>query len=148
MLNRLTLAQKMFLLPALAAAAILAIFIAVQTSASRTAGLVERVDDGYVPKLDLSRDLVETLAQIQRGLQDAASANDPQILDETDDLRSAFVTRLRDEHDNPVIEADEIEGIESSFEEYYDLARETTLRLITQGAAAETVWFHKSCKAG
>ena len=98
MLNRLTLAQKMFLLPALAAAAILAIFIAVQTSAGRTAGLVARIDDGYVPKLDLSRDLVETLAQIQRGLQDAASANDPQILDETDDLRTAFVTRLRVEN--------------------------------------------------
>ena len=132
MLNRLTLAQKMFLLPALAAAAILVIFITVQTSAGRTAGHVERIDNGYIPKLELSRDLVDTLADIQRGLQDAASANDPQILNETDELRTAFVTRLRDERDNPVIEPGEIESIESSFQGYYDLARETTLRLITQ----------------
>ncbi len=122
----------MFLLPVLTTAAILAIFIAVQTSASRTAGLVERIDDGYVPKLDLSRDLVETLAQIQRGLQDAASADDSLILEETDDLRAAFISRLREEQDNPVIEDEEIELIESSFKEYYELARDTTLRLITQ----------------
>jgi len=131
-LNRLTLAQKMFLLPALAAAAILIIFISVQTSAGRTAGLVERIDDGYIPKLDLSRDLVDTLAKIQRGLQDAASANDSGILNETDELRASFVKRLQDERDNPVIEPSEIAGIESSFQEYYDLARGTTLRLIGQ----------------
>ena len=94
MLNRLKLTQKMFLLPVLAAVAILIIFIAVQTSAARTAAAVTRVDQGYIPKLDLSRDLVEILAQIQRGLQDAAAAVDPQILGETDELRLEFVTRL------------------------------------------------------
>ena len=80
MLNRLKLTQKMFLLPALAAIAVLTIFIAAQASAARTAAVVARVDQGYIPKLDLSRDLVEILAQIQRGLQDAAAAADPQIL--------------------------------------------------------------------
>ncbi len=132
MLNRLKLTQKMFLLPALAAVAILIIFIAVQTSAARTAAAVTRVDQGYIPKLDLSRDLVEILAQIQRGLQDAAAAVDPQILAETDDLRAGFVTRLGEEGNNPVIEANELEEIEISFGEYYDLARATTLRLIDQ----------------
>jgi len=131
-LNRLKLTQKMFLLPTLAAAAILIIFITVQTSAARTAAAVTRVDQGYIPKLDLARDLVETLAQIQRGLQDAAAAADPQILDETDELRAAFIANLEDERSNPVIEAGELDGIGSSFAEYYDLARATTLRLIGQ----------------
>ena len=132
MLNRLKLAQKMFLLPALAAVAVLTIFIAVQTSAARTAAVVARVDQGYIPKLDLARDLVETLAQIQRGLQDAAAAADPQILRETDELRAAFVANLEEERSNPVIEGAELDGIKSSFGEYYDLARATTLRLIGQ----------------
>jgi methyl-accepting chemotaxis protein len=131
-LNRLKLTQKMFLLPVLAAVAIFVIFIAVQMSGARTARLVERIDDGYIPKIDLSRDLVETLAQIQRGFQDAAAAIDPDILEETDTLRDAFSARLEEERDNPVIEAAELEQIGLTFDAYYELARRTTLRLITQ----------------
>ena len=130
MLNRLRLAQKMFLLPILAAVAILVILVAVQTSAARTARLVDLIDNGYIPQLDLSRDLVETLAQIQRGFQDAAAAMDEEILNETDQLRDTFVTRLEDERRNPIIGAAEINNIQSSFDAYYVLARETTLRLI------------------
>jgi len=131
-LNRLKLKHKMALLPVLAGAAVLVIFIAVQTSTARTARLVERIDDGYIPKIDLSRDLVDTLAQIQRGLQDAAAAADPQILDETDQLQRAFTTRLEDARDNPIIEASDIEQLEMSFNRYYELARETTFRMINQ----------------
>jgi methyl-accepting chemotaxis protein len=131
-LNRLKLAQKMFLLPLLAGLAVLVIFVAVQTSTARTARLVDRIDDGYIPKLDLSRDLVETLAQVQRGLQDAAAAVDPQILDETDQLRDGFMARLEDARNNPVIEASEIEQLQTSLNRYYELARETTFRLINQ----------------
>jgi methyl-accepting chemotaxis protein len=122
----------MFLLPILAAVAILVIFVAVQTSGARTARVVERIDNGYIPKIDLSRDLVETLAKIQRGFQDAASAVDPQLLEEADLLRDTFVTRLQDERNNPVIEASELASLEFSFNEYYGLARDTTLRLIAQ----------------
>jgi methyl-accepting chemotaxis protein len=133
-LNRLKFAQKIFIIPALAAIGIIVIFIAVQTTAARTATHVERIDSGYIPKLELSRDLVETLAQIQRGLQDAASAADPQILGETDELRESFVSRLQQERTNPVIDLEESRQLETSFEDYYDLARDTTQRLI----AAET----------
>jgi len=131
-LNRLKLAHKMFLLPILAGIAILVIFVAVQTSAARTARLVEHIDDGYIPKIDLSRDLVENLAEIQRGLQDAAAAADPQILDETDLLRGAFTERLEEEQNNPIIGTSEIEQLETSFNRYYELARGTTLRLVNQ----------------
>jgi methyl-accepting chemotaxis protein len=131
-LNRLKLAQKMFLLPVLAAVAIFVIFVAVQMSGARTARLVERIDNGYIPKIDLSRDLVDALAQIQRGFQDAAAAMDPAILEETDTLRDAFSARLGEERNNPVIEATELQQIGSGFDEYYDLARQTTFRLITQ----------------
>ena len=132
MLNRLKLTHKMLLLPILAAAAILGVYMAVQTSASRTAGLVEDIESGYIPKLDLSRDLVETLAQIQRGFQDAASAVDAQILDETDELRKNFTARLEQERGNTVIEASELENIGASFNAYYSLARDTTSRLVNQ----------------
>jgi methyl-accepting chemotaxis protein len=131
-LKRLKLIHKMFLLPLLAGSAVLVIFVAVQASAARTARLVEQIDDGYIPKIDLSRDLVDILAQIQRGLQDAAATIDPQILNEADQMRDGFVARLEQERNNPIVEAWEIDGLESSFNEYYGLARETTLRLIAQ----------------
>ena len=132
MLNRLKLVQKMFLLPILAGLSVLVIFIAIQTSSARTARLVERIDDGYIPKLDLSRDLVETLAEIQRGFQDAAAAADPEILNETDQLREGFTTRLEEARSNPIIEASDVDLLQSSFNKYYELARGTTLRLINQ----------------
>ena len=99
---------------------------------SHTEGLVEQIDGGYIPKLELSRDLVETLAQIQRGLQDAASAADPGILAETDNLSASFAARLDSERNNPTIDAAEREGLDRSFNDYYDLARDTTRRLIAQ----------------
>ena len=107
MLNRLNFSTKVFLMPALAAAGIIIIFIVVQMSAARTERLVGLIDEGFIPKLELSRDLVDTLAQIQRGLQDAASAADPGILAETDNLATAFSERLESERDNPTVKSGE-----------------------------------------
>lgn len=132
MLKRLRFSQKIFMMPVLAAAGIIIIFIAVQWSASHTEGLVEQIDGGYIPKLELSRDLVETLAQIQRGLQDAASAADPGILAETDSLSASFAGRLDSERNNPTIDPAERGRLAESFTDYYDLARDTTRRLIAQ----------------
>ena len=132
MLKSLKFSQKIFLMPLLAAAGIIIIFFAVQWSASHTEGLVEQIDGGYIPKLELSRDLVETLAQIQRGLQDAASAADPGILAETDNLSTSFAARLDSERNNPTIDPAEREGLAKSFTDYYDLARDTTRRLIAE----------------
>ena len=55
-----------------------------------------------------------------------------QILDETDLLQQAFIERLEEERNNPIIEASEIEQLETSFGTYYELARGTTLRLVNQ----------------
>ncbi len=132
MLNRLKFTQKIILMPILAAVAMVVIFIAFQTTAANTAELVDRIDRGFMPKMELSRNLVETLAQIQRGLQDAASAADPGILNETDQLREGFVVRLENERGNPTIELGELDRLNSSFNQYYDLARATTLRLVNQ----------------
>ena len=132
MLNRLGFSHRIYLMPALAAAAIIVIFIAVQLSGARTAALVEEIDNGFIPKLELSRDLVDTLAQIQRGLQDAAAAADARILEETDALHEAFMARLDGERDNPTIDGAELAGLAGAFDNYYALARETTGRLIAQ----------------
>lgn len=132
MLNRLNFSTKVFMMPGLAAAGMIVIFIAVQMSAARTERLVGLIDQGFIPKLELSRDLVDTLAQIQRGLQDAASAADPGILAETDILGEAFSARLESERNNPTVDSAEHENIATSFSEYYGLARDTTGRMIAQ----------------
>ena len=73
MLNRLKLIHKMFMLPLLAGIAVLVIFITVQTSNARTARLVERIDDGYIPKIDhsVSSDIsFENYVYFRRTLQE------------------------------------------------------------------------------
>ncbi|MFV2072484.1 MAG: methyl-accepting chemotaxis protein [Thermoanaerobaculales bacterium] len=134
MLSRLKFAHKIIIMPVLAATAILIIFVAIQVNSSRTIRLVTLIDDGYVPKRELSRDLLELLTATQRGLQDATAAADVQFLQETDSTRDTFLARLAAETDNPVLDAAEMESLAASFENYYSIARQTAARMIAEEA--------------
>jgi hypothetical protein len=74
MLKNLKFWQKVVLMPGLATLGFAIVFVTVLVSNSRNARLIERVFQGDVPALEVSRSLLETLASIQRGLQDAASS--------------------------------------------------------------------------
>jgi methyl-accepting chemotaxis protein len=97
---------------------------------SRNESLLTRIEDGHAPALELSRDLEEILADMQRKLQDAVIAADTERLFETEALRDAFVERLENEKGNLVIEAGELDRLNSSLVEYYNLAQETSQRMI------------------
>ena len=134
MLTRLKFAHKIIIMPVLAATAILIIFVAVRVNSARTIRLVTLIDDGYVPKRELSRDLLELLTAAQRGLQDATAAADVQFLRETDSTRDAFLARLSAETDNPVLDETETEALAASFDSYYSIARRTAARMIAEEA--------------
>jgi hypothetical protein len=74
-----------------------------------------RVQTGYYPSLQMSRTLRETLAGIQRGLQDAVAAGDADALVHTDSLRNAFVATLQTGRGNPVIAPAELGRLEAAF---------------------------------
>jgi methyl-accepting chemotaxis protein len=130
MLRNLRIAYKIWALPILAAAALIFIVIVAPRAVTKNEELMSLIETGYFPASELTRDLTETLSEIQRGLQDAAAAQDEEFLGEVDELRDAFVSHLRSGADNPSLDDDELRALESRFDAYYTLARGTTVRVI------------------
>jgi methyl-accepting chemotaxis protein len=128
--------RKVGLMPVVASAALLAILAAMPFAVTKNAALMERIQDGDFPASEATRDMVETLAGIQRGLQDAASTQDADLLGESDKLRDTFVRTLTRCRENPSIDARELAALETRFVAYYELARSTTLR-VTRREAGE-----------
>ena len=73
LLARLRLKQKLLLLPALGTLSLLVILGVTLLAGRKNEAVLAHIQLGYAPALELSRDLVETLAGIQRALQDAPS---------------------------------------------------------------------------
>jgi len=97
-----------------------------------TTRLSARIEDGYYPSQESTRDLEETLAAIQQGLRDAVATRDESQLDLPDSLRDVFLRQIRQVRANPVASAPEIGTLEEAFNDYYALARATTQRMIRQ----------------
>src|SRR5436190_20431342 len=107
MFRNLRFAQRVALMPGLAAAGLLLILGIGQFLNSRTAGLLTGIQQGYSPALETARDLEESLAAIQRSPQDAVAARDASMLDEADQNRNAFLATLKKAEGNTAIPAAE-----------------------------------------
>ena len=145
--------HKIALMPALAVAALLVIFVVVQVTRSANENLNRRIETGYVPAVTMSQDLVELLAALQRGLQDAVASADPAVLTETDVLHRQFMDTVNQALENETLDADRLEALGYDFQAYYDLARRTSTRLINneigadlQDASTETVERYQTIK--
>jgi methyl-accepting chemotaxis protein len=132
MLSKLKFGQKMMLLPLVTAVALLTILGVTLRVVSVSQAETRRIETGYFPASELRVALADTLTQVQRGLQDAAASADLDRLAETDKLHETFIQRLHSGRELPTVDAREIQEIEAAFEDYYALARATTLRMIKQ----------------
>ena len=74
MLKNWLISYKVMSLPAIASVVLLVIFILAPQAVTNNEDLLSEIETGYFPSSELTRDLVETLGGIQRGLQDAAAA--------------------------------------------------------------------------
>ena len=130
MLKNWKFAHKTMSLPVVAAAGFVFILVVSWVLGARNSTLLTQMQSGHAPAVELSRDLEELLAAMQRGMQDAVAAADVERLSETESLHDRFLERLKQEEDNPVIEAGEIERLTATMVTYYALARETSLRMM------------------
>ncbi len=130
MLKNWKIAHKVMLMPAIASVAFLVIVVLTPQAVSRNEDLMTEIESGYFPGSEVTRDLVESLAAIQRGLQDAAAAQDAFFLTEVDVLRDAFLATLSEAKANPTLASTDFAALELRFNDYFDLARSTTSRLI------------------
>jgi methyl-accepting chemotaxis protein len=132
MLKNWKIAYKILLMPALAAVALLVIVILTPLAVTKNEELMTEIETGYFPAAELTRDLVEKLAGIQRGLQDAAAAHDADFLSEPDALRDDFLAVVEQARENPTLVGMNLDGLASRFLAYYELARNTTFRFIQE----------------
>jgi methyl-accepting chemotaxis protein len=125
-IDRLQFHQKLRLAPTVAAVALGLIFatnlllgVAVQRQQAR-------IQRGYYPSVQLSGQLTELLVSTQRALQDAAAANDPERLAVADSLRDVMIRAMRAARGNVVMDQAALDGLQSRYTSYYQLARATT----------------------
>ena len=137
-LPKMRFAYKIGLLPALAAVGFVSILATSAWLGSRTEARLNLIERGYYPSGQLSRDLAQTLAELQRTMQDAVAATDVFVLDQADSLSVVFQERLQRVGVNPVLGADEIDRIGEEFDAYYAAARIASERLIT-GERGESI---------
>ena len=132
MLNKLKFSQKITLMPLIAAVVLGLIFLTTWATVSRNDRLAGLIENGYFPASELTRDLGEILADIQRGLQDAVAAKDPEMMREVDALRDRFLERVEEGKTNSTLGPEEMDRLGAAFEGYYRLARNTSLRMIAE----------------
>ncbi len=131
MFSNLRFWQKIMLMPAAATVALVLIFLFTYFAVSRNETIGLRIETRFFPATEMTRDLAEALAAIQHSLQDAAAAQDEEILAESDALRDRFLTRLRQGQSSSVLDTEDLAALELRFSGYYDLARQMILRMIS-----------------
>jgi hypothetical protein len=136
--KNLRFAYKIGLLPTLASVGFLIVLPVTLITGQRNSRLLTTIESGYSPSLELSRDLEVILASLQRQLQDAVAAEDPEALIGADEQKEAFVRRLDSAKTNPVLRAEELDDLAFHLGRYYAVARSTTERLIA-GETGEAV---------
>jgi signal transduction histidine kinase len=134
---RLSLRQKLFLWPVLGGLSFLTILgVAVAAERSTEAALLH-IEVGQAPAVELMRDLVASLAQIQRALQYAAASQDLEALSDADLQSDKLEARIESGRSNPALDPEELGSLARQFRRYYVVARQVTLQLVRGTAGGQ-----------
>jgi methyl-accepting chemotaxis protein len=131
------LRERMRLLPIGMAIALAAIFAVSVTLGVFDPRSVTKVQRDYYPALRASRDMRESLAHLQNGLQNAVATRDADRLAEADSFQLAFlasVSEVKAHADDPA----EVDAIGQRFQSYYATVRPLSRQLI-EGTGGEAV---------
>jgi len=134
MLHNLTVKQKILLMPLLALLALGLLLFISQMFMGRNNRLLTGIERSFVPALDLCRNLENMLTELQRGMQDAVAAADLEELATVDTFYLNFLQLLEQGQANPFFQNAQLVALKTEFERYYELARNTSQRLIEDGS--------------
>ena len=137
-LKDLKFRHKLLVLPVLAGVGFLIVFAVSLWSSVRNQRLLELIETGYYPAAANSERLNQSLAGIQRTLQDSVAAANAAAIEDADKVRDQFLSLLEGAHANPVVDGAEHAEIRRAFADYYAIARPTTLRMI-QGETGDAI---------
>jgi methyl-accepting chemotaxis protein len=130
LLNRLKFAHKVALMPLVAGIGFLTLLGASLALGGRSGARLERIEVGYAPSLDLSRDMQGLLGELQRTMQDAVAAADTSLLRDAETDRDAFLDRVTAARENPVRDVASTDQLKADFLEYYRLADDASRRML------------------
>jgi methyl-accepting chemotaxis protein len=131
MLQRLRFESQVRLLPIVAAASFVLLVVANLVLGQLRNRQLYLIEQGYVPALEISRDLEGTLANVQRGMQNAVASSDAEALNKTDELKTTFLKRLSDARSNPAEKVESLNELGKLFEAYYQRARQVSEEMTT-----------------
>ena len=130
MIVRLRFSQKVGLMPIVAGVGFVLILLVSVALGRRSEHRLSLIEGGYAPSLDLSRNLEEQMSLLQRSMQDAVAAMDPELVTATEGIRVAFHRLLDSAGTNPVADARELADLGRQFDAYYTVARATSERML------------------
>ncbi len=128
---------KLLLLPAVAAIGFVLTLVVTMMSGGRTAEKLRLAEMGHGPSLEMSRNLEQILAQIQRGLQDAVAASNADFASDVDPMKQEFLKTLDQGRSNPVVNQAELTQLQGAFNTYFDTATATTRLMITNARSTD-----------
>ncbi len=138
MLERLRFRYKILLLVGPALLGLLLVTAIALVLNRRAEAQVARVQDTYLPLLELDRDLKRIFSDIQRKLEGAAAAQDHDGLAEADDLQRRFLHALDAARAAVAANGQDANALRRDMEDYYRTARDVTVRLLG-GQAGEAL---------
>jgi signal transduction histidine kinase len=123
--------QKIFLMPLVTALAFSMIFGLTQRATNRSAETIERIRDEFFHALELSHDLEKDLLTIRQLLTTAVTNADEDQVVAADTVADQFRQTVAGCRGVPGLE-DMLAPLQVEFDEYFNLARATTLEMIQQ----------------
>jgi CheY-like chemotaxis protein/signal transduction histidine kinase/HAMP domain-containing protein len=138
MLERLRFRYKVLLLVAPALTGLLVVTAVALLLNRRAESQLARVEDTYLPLLELDRDLERLFVEIQRALEGAAAAKEDSELRRADELRQQFVDRLQNARAALAANGGDAGSLRQDLGDYYRTARDVTTRLMN-GQAGEAL---------
>jgi methyl-accepting chemotaxis protein len=134
---RKTFRQRIALLPMLGGLALGATLAVNLIGSALSQRQLNAIESGSYPSLQFSRSIEQRLVDIQRGLQDVATAADADRLREVDSLVARFDALVLAARANDRIDHSALDSIETTFHGYIEVARATTHRML-DGSPGDT----------
>jgi methyl-accepting chemotaxis protein len=128
---------KLLLLPAVAAIGFVLTLLVTVVAGQRSAEKLRLVEFGDGPSLEMSRNLEQSLSQVQRALQDAVAASNADFGEDLDPLKQEFLKTLAQGKTNPVVNQADLTQLEGAFNTYYDTATATTRQMISNARGTD-----------
>jgi methyl-accepting chemotaxis protein len=113
---------KVILLPVIASLELFIILAVFYISNAEISKMMGDIEEGYIPALEISRNLEDGPMRIQRILQNIVTSDDVIMLFEVDSVKQQFINLLDEAEKYKSISGEKVAEIREAFNEYYNLA--------------------------